>query len=91
MCYTLHTHREEIDAVVRACEQAKALGAAQGDRVTLSLIAADPVSYTHLWGRFYEEGGVVIADRYTTSNAVRQCSKLPPEQWEEFLHWLRCV
>ena len=29
------------DAVVRACEQAKALGAAQGDRVTLSLIAAD--------------------------------------------------
>ena len=37
---------------------------------------------------FYEEGGVVIADRYTTSNAVHQCSKLPPEQWEEFLHWL---
>ena len=29
------------DAVVRACEQAKALGAAQGDRVTLNLIAAD--------------------------------------------------
>lgn len=29
------------DAVVRACEQAKALGAAQGDRVTLRLIAAD--------------------------------------------------
>lgn len=30
------------DAVVRACEQAKALGAAQGDRVTLSLIAGRP-------------------------------------------------
>ncbi len=40
------------------------------------------------WGRFYEEGGILIADRYTTSNAVHQCSKLPPEQWEEFLHWL---
>ena len=39
-------------------------------------------------GRFYEEGGVVIADRYTTSNAVHQCSKLPPEQWESFLGWL---
>ena len=37
---------------------------------------------------FYEEGGMVIADRYTTSNAVHQCSKLPPEQWEAFLHWL---
>ena len=45
-------------------------------------------SYKTDWGRFYEEGGVVIADRYTTSNAVHQCSKLPPEQWEAFLHWL---
>ena len=40
------------------------------------------------WGRFYEEGGTLIADRYTTSNAVHQCSKLPQEQWEEYLHWL---
>ena len=40
------------------------------------------------WGKFYEEGGILIADRYTTSNAVHQCSKLPPEQWESFLGWL---
>lgn len=45
-------------------------------------------SYKTNWGSFYEEGGVVIADRYTTSNAVHQCSKLPPEQWESFLQWL---
>ena len=45
-------------------------------------------SYKTSWGSFYEQGGVIIADRYTTSNAVHQCSKLPPEQWEEFLHWL---
>ena len=44
--------------------------------------------YKSDWGRFYEEGGILIADRYTTSNAVHQCSKLPPEQWEEFLYWL---
>ena len=31
---------------------------------------------------------MVIADRYTTSNAVHQCSKLPKEQWEDFLNWL---
>ena len=37
---------------------------------------------------FYEQGGVIIADRYTTSNAVHQCSKLPQKQWEEYLHWL---
>ena len=36
---------------------------------------------------FYEAGGIVIADRYTTSNAVHQCSKLPPEQWDDFLRW----
>ena len=45
-------------------------------------------SYKKDWGSFYENGGVVIADRYTTSNAVHQCSKLPPEQWEAFLGWL---
>ena len=40
------------------------------------------------WGPFYESGGVVIADRYTTSNAVHQCSKLPREEWDDFLGWL---
>ena len=45
-------------------------------------------SYKKDWGSFYENGGIVIADRYTTSNAVHQCSKLPPEQWEAFLGWL---
>ena len=45
-------------------------------------------SYKTSWGSFYQQGGVIVADRYTTSNAVHQCSKLPPEQWEEFLHWL---
>ena len=45
-------------------------------------------SYKTSWGSFYEQGGIVIADRYTTSNAVHQCSKLPPDQWESFLRWL---
>ena len=44
--------------------------------------------YKSDWGEFYEEGGILIADRYTTSNAVHQCSKLPPEQWDTFLQWL---
>ena len=44
--------------------------------------------YKSDWGTFYENGGVIVADRYTTSNAVHQCSKLPPEQWESFLQWL---
>lgn len=40
------------------------------------------------WGKFYADGGILVADRYTTSNAVHQCSKLPPEQWSDFIHWL---
>lgn len=45
-------------------------------------------SYKMNWGGFYQEGGLVISDRYTTSNAVHQCAKLPPEQWDSFLGWL---
>lgn len=45
-------------------------------------------SYKMRWGSFYQNGGIVIADRYTTSNAVHQCSKLPPEEWDSFLDWL---
>ena len=40
------------------------------------------------WGGFYREGGVVIADRYTTSNGAHQCSKLPPAEWDAYLDWL---
>ncbi len=45
-------------------------------------------SYKMNWGGFYQDGGLVISDRYTTSNAVHQCAKLPPEQWDAFLDWL---
>ena len=45
-------------------------------------------SYKTKWGSFYEAGGIVIADRYTTSNAVHQTSKLPPEQQRPFVDWL---
>ena len=37
---------------------------------------------------FYQQGGIIIADRYTTSNAIHQCSKLPEEEWKEFTDWL---
>jgi len=40
------------------------------------------------WGDFYRAGGIVIADRYTTSNAVHQCSKLPRDEWDGYLEWL---
>ncbi len=45
-------------------------------------------SYKTEWAPFYLGGGVVVADRYTTSNAIHQCSKLPKEQWDSYLNWL---
>jgi dTMP kinase len=29
-------------------------------------------SYKQKWQKFYEEGGILVADRYTTSNAIHQ-------------------
>ncbi len=40
------------------------------------------------WGAFYESGGILVADRYTTSNAVHQCCKLNREEWDSYLDWL---
>ncbi|MCD7935147.1 MAG: thymidylate kinase [Oscillospiraceae bacterium] len=45
-------------------------------------------SYKQDWGTFYHGGGTVIADRYTTSNGVHQCSKLDRTEWDGFLRWL---
>lgn len=45
-------------------------------------------SYKQNWGEYYNAGGVIIAGRYTTSNAVHQTSKLDADKWESFLDWL---
>ena len=45
-------------------------------------------SYKMDWGQWYEEGGLVLSDRYTTSNAVHQASKEPEEKQGEYLKWL---
>ena len=45
-------------------------------------------SYKQDWGQYYEQGGVIVSDRYTTSNAVHQASKETGEKQAEFLRWL---
>lgn len=45
-------------------------------------------SYKSDWGEYYNNGGTVIAGRYTTSNAIHQASKLPEADWCGFLDWL---
>lgn len=44
-------------------------------------------SFKKDWQEIYRNG-IIIADRYTTSNAIHQCSKLPREQWDIFIDWL---
>lgn len=45
-------------------------------------------SYKKVWGQWYENGGLVVSDRYTTSNAVHQASKEMGENQKAFLKWL---
>ena len=45
-------------------------------------------SYKKVWGDWYENGGLIDSDRYTTSNAVHQASKEPAETQQAFLKWL---
>ena len=45
-------------------------------------------SYKKVWSRWYEQGGLIVSDRYTTSNAVHQASKEPEEKQAAFLSWL---
>ena len=45
-------------------------------------------SYMKYLKKDYEDGAVIVLDRYTTSNAVHQASKLPREDWDSFLEWL---
>lgn len=45
-------------------------------------------SYRKVWGKYYNNGGIMLSDRYTTSNAVHQASKEPDEKREEFFRWL---
>ena len=45
-------------------------------------------SYRDDWGRIYENGGLILSDRYTTSNAVHQGSKLPDAELPVFFSWL---
>ena len=47
------------------------------------------ISYRTDWKKDIEdEDTVVIANRFTTANAVHQLSKMPKENWDSFLSWL---
>ncbi|QOR36544.1 deoxynucleoside kinase [Clostridium sp. 'deep sea'] len=47
-------------------------------------------SYAKEWRSFYQDGGIVFANRYTTANMVHQTAKIAnKEQRLAFLEWLK--
>ncbi len=72
------------------------LNGAFGDRpsdvnacAAATFFAADRyASYKQDWGGFYESGGLILSDRYTTSNAVHQGCKVAEKDLPAFLDWL---
>ncbi len=45
-------------------------------------------SFVKDWGEYYKNGGLLISDRYTTSNAFHQGTKLPESELPGYLKWL---
>jgi len=46
-------------------------------------------TYKKDWENFYNTGGIVISDRYTTSNMIHQAAKLSKKkEKEKYLNWL---
>lgn len=73
------------------------LGGALGDHpedtnayAASSFFAADRyVSYRTDWKKDIDDPDtIVIANRFTTANAVHQLSKMPRKEWDTFLDWL---
>lgn len=45
-------------------------------------------SFKLYWEKDYLEGKNILAARYVTSNAIYQMTKLPKENWNEYMEWL---
>jgi len=45
-------------------------------------------SFLEDWGDYYRKGGLLIANRYTTSNVLHQGAKMPKEEQLPFFRWL---
>jgi len=60
-----------------------------GPHAASAMFALDRyISFRTHWSDIYHSEGIIIADRYTTANAVHQMTKIPREEWDSFLSWL---
>ncbi len=57
--------------------------------IASTFYAADRyASFKTKWESFYNQGGIIISDRYTTSNMVHQAAKMEGVEKDKFLKWL---
>lgn len=45
-------------------------------------------SFKKHWQKEYESDKIIVANRYTTSNASHQMTKLSEDEWDSYLQWL---
>ena len=45
-------------------------------------------SFKTSWEKLYFKPGIILCDRYTTSNTFYHMCKLPENEWDEYLTWL---
>ncbi len=45
-------------------------------------------SFKKHWQKEYESDKIIVANRYTTSNASHQMTKLSEDDWDNYLEWL---
>ena len=85
-------YREPSSALVKMYLN-KEFGSNPGDvnaYAASSFYAVDRyASFFFFWRKDYLSGATIVADRYTTSNAVYQMEKTPPEDWNKYLAWLQ--
>lgn len=54
-----------------------------------SFYAVDRFAYFKTgWGPEYDNGKIILSDRYVSSNLIHQCSKLPPKERKQYIEWL---
>lgn len=44
-------------------------------------------SYKLNWKKDYDDGVLILADRYATSNSIYQMEKIDESKWDEYLDW----
>ncbi len=45
-------------------------------------------SFKKDWKKDYDDGAVILCNRYTTANLFHQMEKLPQNEWDNFISWL---